>query len=136
MVPAQVKARGDTRDIVAELRHLFADSEILRGWWPGTVDAVSCLEGREVLDLLVADVLGDDPSGFRRLKLHVDVAATLRGDGDDVIFAAAARRGVMVDGAFYARDIIVDAMALAREIYHRRLHAAAAEAPAPAWMRK
>ena len=83
------------------------------------------------MDLLEADVLGDDPEQFRSFELSATVYASLRRDAaarDTVLSAATARSGITVDARFYARDLLFDGSRVAARIRSRRLETAVGEA--------
>ena len=94
--------------ILRELADVFAAPDALRSWWPGPVDAASCDEAVQVLDLLRRNGRGEG----KWLRFAVDVAGTLRKDGDDLILAGTATQGVRVDAAGNARDVLLDASIL------------------------
>ena len=116
--------RGRTTGILQELAHVFGDAEALRSWWPSPVDGASCEVAVQVLDLLQINGIGEGQ--FRKMRLAVDVAGTLRKDGDDLILAGTATQGVRVDAAVNARDVLLDASILGDAIRRRRLLEAAA----------
>ena len=116
--------RGRTVAILRELADVFAAPDALRSWWPGPVDAASCDEAVQVLDLLRRNGRGEG----KWLRFAVDVAGTLRKDGDDLILAGTATQGVRVDAAGNARDVLLDASILGDAIRRRRLLEAAAAA--------
>ena len=116
--------RGRTVAILRELADVFAAPDALRSWWPGPVDTASCDEAVQVLDLLRRNGRGEG----KWLRFAVDVAGTLRKDGDDLILAGTATQGVRVDAAGNARDVLLDASILGDAIRRRRLLEAAAAA--------
>ena len=116
--------RGRTVAILRELAEVFAAPDALRSWWPGPVDTASCDEAVQVLDLLRRNGRGEG----KWLRFAVDVAGTLRKDGDDLILAGTATQGVRVDAAGNARDVLLDASILGDAIRRRRLLEAAAAA--------